>query len=95
MFEIYRFIAPDAALEPETDWQYRLYIALARRAMNEDVMREATPDQRLICAAFDRHILELHPAQFEVCKDSECRAARWIEESAQCYPALEVETQDA
>ena len=50
-----------------------------------------TQDERIIYAAFDRHCNELHPAQFEVCKDSQCQAARWIEESAQCYQELEVE----
>ena len=49
----------------------------------------ATQDEIIICEAFDRHCNELHPAQFEVCKDPGCAAARMIEESAMCYPAHE------
>jgi hypothetical protein len=45
----------------------------------------ATQDEIIIYEAFDRHIRELHPAQFEVCKDPGCAAARMIEESAMCY----------
>lgn len=46
----------------------------------------ATQDEIIIYKAFDRHIRELHPAQFEVCKDPGCAAARMIEEPAMCYP---------
>ena len=46
-------------------------------------MKTPTPDEVIICAAFDRHIRELHPAQFDVCKDSQCQAAVRIEHDMQ------------
>jgi len=42
-------------------------------------------DERIIAAAYERHIAE-HDGNFVTCQDAGCRAAQWVRESAQCYP---------
>lgn len=39
----------------------------------------ATDDERIIYDAFKRHCEECHCADFEVCRDLQCQAARRIE----------------
>lgn len=48
-------------------------------------------DERLVADALARHKAEHGRQAFNTCQDDGCKAAQWVKESAQCYPAHEVE----